>query len=132
MCWLMAVTGDSGGVINVSHCSDDVMAWTATLPPCLPPSHTTFTSPTHSLPVLKVLAHISQTCYKSCSFSLHTYQSVDSDTNAKVFSVLFVPRLSVCPLLSGNWEKMFRKRRSNLSVGRVRPSASLAQPVDEL
>lgn len=55
MCWLMAVTGDGGGVINVSHCSDDVMAWTTTLPP----SHTTFTSPTHSLPVLKVLAHIS-------------------------------------------------------------------------
>lgn len=83
MCWLMAVTGDSGGVINVSHCSDDVMAWTAT--------HTTFTSPTHSLLILKVLAHISQTCYKSCSFSLEIYQSVDSDTNAEVFLFSFHP-----------------------------------------
>lgn len=79
MCWLMAVTGDGGGVINVSHCSDDVMAWTASLPP------TTSSSPTLSLPVLKVLAHISQTCHKSCSFSPETYQSVDSDTNSEVF-----------------------------------------------
>lgn len=50
----------------------------------------------------------------------------------RFFCFLFIPHLSVRPLLPGNWEKMFRKRRSSLTVGCVRPSASLAQPVDEL
>lgn len=133
MCWLMTVTGDSGGVINVCHCSDDVMASPSPSPPPLPFPPTPPSPHPLTVPPSSRCSHtLARLVLKAALLASRPNRVLIQTQMQPFFCVLLFPHLSVCPLRSRNWEKMFRKRRSNLLVGCVRPSASLAQPGDEL
>lgn len=130
-------TDYGGGVVNVSHCSGDVMASTPTpptapLPPSLPhPHHLHFAA--SFLLFVSIFVPLTVSPSSRCSHILVRIGIKAAVLASRVFMtpVSLLSRVSpfVC---QETWRKRFRKLRSNLPLVSVRPSAGLAQPVNEL
>lgn len=103
-CWLMAVTGDSGGVINVCHCSDDVMASPSPTPPLslFPPTPPPSPHPLTVSPSSRCSHILAGLVLKAALLAFRLIRVLIQTQMQRFFRVLSFPRLSVCPLLSGN------------------------------